>query len=446
MNTTAQRVKKYILFAGDVSLLYLSLWVALVVRYQHAFMAQIFYDHFLPFSATFTLWIIIFYSAGLYEKGLARQTHAFWATALKAISAAALSSVILFYMIPFFGITPKTNLALTALVFCFLFAVWRLAIARILHSDRLLHTIICIGSNKEMTDMARMVSERPALGYRVAEIISLPEDLAHLKEKVVQHKAATIVYAHNAFPGENISGALYALVPLGIAIVDLPAFFAHITGKIPVSIIGAAWFLENLIEREKNAFDAGKRLYDIASSIVSIAVSVPFLPFIAAAIRLDSAGPIFYTQTRVGKNGRIFKLLKFRTMIINAEADGVKWTAHKDARITRVGKFIRKMRIDELPQLWNILVGDMSFIGPRPERPEFAQQLEKEVPHYRMRLLIRPGLTGWAQVHEPQGGASVKDTLEKLQYDLYYIKHRGLIMDIDITLKTIPIILGRKGH
>ncbi len=446
MNTVAQRIKKIVLCAGDVSLLYFSLWIALAVRYRHLFTAQIFYDHLYPFSVAFALWILILYSAGLYEKELKHRALEFWITAFKAISAATISAAILFYLIPSFGITPKTNLALTAFFFFILFAAWRYGIARAMRSRRLLHTIICIGSNKEMDDVVRITQKRPALGYCVAEIISQPEELAHLKEKVLHYKAATILYAHNAFPSHNISEALYALVPLGVAIVDLPAFFAHLTGKIPVSIIGAAWFLENLIEREKNAFDAEKRFLDIIGSIIGIAACLPFLPFIAAAIRADSKGNIFYTQTRVGKNGAVFKLLKFRTMIENAETDGVKWTARKDARITRVGKFIRGMRIDELPQLWNIVRGDMSFIGPRPERPEFTAGLEQEVPHYRMRLLVRPGLTGWAQVHEPQGGASVKDTLEKLQYDLYYIKNRGLIMDLDIVLKTIPVILGREGH
>ncbi|MBI3685082.1 sugar transferase [Candidatus Azambacteria bacterium] len=445
MKRSAHGTKKIILIGADIALLYLSLWIALAIRYQSAFGAQIFNDHLYPFSVSFALWIVIFYAAGLYEQGFLGRAYTFYATSAKAIITAIITAMMLFYLVPSFGITPKTNLLLTAFVFFIFFLAWRHTWAALARSQRLLHTIICVGSNKEMADIVRIISEHPQLGYRVAHIIDQHEDLTHLKETVQRHKAAAVVYAHNAFP-ENISGALYALVPLGIAIVDLPTFFAHITRKIPVSIIGQAWFLENLIEREKNVFEIQKRFIDVAGSLICLAISLPFLPFIAAAIRADSKGPILYTQKRVGKNGSIFKLLKFRTMIEGAEAGGAKWTAMKDARITRVGKWIRRVRIDELPQLWNVLLGDMSFIGPRPERPEFVEKLEKEVPHYHMRLLVKPGLTGWAQVHEPQGGASVKDTLEKLQYDLYYIKYRDLIMDLDIILKTIPVILGRKGH
>jgi len=175
-------------------------------------------------------------------------------------------------------------------------------------------------------------------------------------------------------------------------------------------------------------------------------IFLPFLPVIALAIKLDSRGPVFYTQKRIGKNGRLFQLIKFRTMIENAERKGPQWTAEKDNRVTDVGKILRKLRVDELPQLWNVLRDDMSFVGPRPERPEFIQTLEKEVPFYQMRHLVKPGLTGLAQINGPLLGASVADSLEKLQYDLYYIRQRSVVIDFDILFKTIPVVIGRKGH
>ena len=239
---------------------------------------------------------------------------------------------------------------------------------------------------------------------------------------------------------------LYNLIPLGVSIIELPKFYAEITKKIPISIIGETWFLENLIETEKKPYETGKRTLDILLAILLAAVFLPFAPLIALAIRIDSRGGAFYTQTRIGKNGKVFSLLKFRTMVKNAEVHGAQWTSAGDARITRVGGFLRKSRIDELPQLCNVIKGDMSFTGPRPERPEFVSTLEKAIPYYQIRHLVRPGLTGWAQINQPHGGASVEDSLEKLQYDLYYIKNRDLILDLDVILKTIPVVLKREGH
>lgn len=445
MKRSAHRTRKLILIVADLLLLYLSLYLALALRYQGASATERFFEHLTPFTFAFCIWLLIFYSAGLYEYRPARRMYAFYAASVKALSSALVAAVMLFYLVPSFGIAPKTNLLLTGLIFYVLFVIWRVIWDKASKSQRLLHPIICVGANKEMRDIIEMITRQPDLGYTIAAVVEHKDDLERLSEIVMEHKADTVVYARHAFP-EDISKALYALVPLSISIVDLATFFSHITRKVPVSIIGEAWFLENLIEREKSMYEIEKRLFDGLAAFVGIIFTLPLLPFIAIAIQLDSPGPVFYTQSRVGKNGRNFRLLKFRTMVKDAEARGTQWTAPHDTRITRVGKLIRKTRIDELPQLWNILIGDMSFIGPRPERPEFVERLEKEVPHYRMRLLVRPGLTGWAQIHEPLHGASTTDTLEKLQYDLYYVKRRGLFMDLDIVLRTIPVILGREGH
>ena len=178
-------------------------------------------------------------------------------------------------------------------------------------------------------------------------------------------------------------------------------------------------------------------VFDIAFSLFLLTISLPFTPFIALAIKLDSKGPIFFTQIRTGKDGKTFKAIKFRTMIIQAETNGPQWASKNDPRITRLGKFLRKTRIDEIPQLINVLRGEMSLIGPRPERPEFLEQLQVEIPFYKERLLIKPGLTGWAQVIGPAYGGSKEESLEKLQHDLFYIKNRSLALDISIVIKTI---------
>jgi exopolysaccharide biosynthesis polyprenyl glycosylphosphotransferase len=188
-----------------------------------------------------------------------------------------------------------------------------------------------------------------------------------------------------------------------------------------------------------------KRVMDMALALLMLLVTSPVLPLIALAIRLDSSGPIFFKQVRVGRGGKIFKIMKFRSMRQDAEANtGAVWAIDGDSRITRVGRFLRKSRLDEIPQLWNVLVGDMSFVGPRPERPEFDEELEREIPFYRARRAVRPGLTGWAQVSYGYGN-TLRDALRKVEYDLYYIKNESLYLDLLIMLRTVSVVLKLGG-
>ena len=190
---------------------------------------------------------------------------------------------------------------------------------------------------------------------------------------------------------------------------------------------------------------AVKRILDVSVSLVALIVSLPIMVIVAIAVRMSSPGPVLYHQQRVGERGRVFTLHKFRSMRIDAEADsGAVWSQDGDTRVTRVGRFLRKMRFDELPQLWNVMRGDMSLVGPRPERPEFVQQLTQQIPYYGQRHIVRPGLTGWAQVRYAYG-SSVEDAMEKLQYDLFYIKHMSLGMDLLIALSTVKTVLSRRG-
>jgi exopolysaccharide biosynthesis polyprenyl glycosylphosphotransferase len=187
-----------------------------------------------------------------------------------------------------------------------------------------------------------------------------------------------------------------------------------------------------------------KRWLDIASSALSLILSLPLCLFVALAIKLDSSGSVFYRQERVGQDGKTFTMLKFRSMRNDAEENGPKWAAINDDRITRVGRFIRKYRLDEIPQMINVLKGDMSFIGPRPERPIFVDKFAKEIPYYPQRHVVKPGISGWAQIRYPYG-ASKEDALEKLKYDLYYIRHFSIFFDISIILETGKVVLLGKG-
>ncbi|MGD8452883.1 MAG: sugar transferase [Phycisphaerae bacterium] len=222
-------------------------------------------------------------------------------------------------------------------------------------------------------------------------------------------------------------------------VTDQPTFVEKLLSQVPIEDIDAQWFLVADVQSD-SGYEMIKRLLDVVAATIGLVLSLPLWVLIAIAIRLDSAGPVFFRQRRVGRHGRIFTIYKFRTMRVDAEKDGARWADKNDPRVTRIGRFLRLSRMDELPQLWNILCGEMSIVGPRPERPEFVDHLSKAIPHYRQRHLLKPGLTGWAQIHFPYG-ATVEDTYRKLCFDLYYLKHRSIDMDFGIIIRTIGTFL-----
>ena len=231
----------------------------------------------------------------------------------------------------------------------------------------------------------------------------------------------------------------------GVEIVDAMNFYEGITGKLMVENINPSWFIFSEGFRVTSFMRFYKRVFDILFASIGLLLSLPFFPFIALAIRLDSRGPVFFSQERVGLNEKPFNVIKFRTMVQDAEGKtGAVWAQKDDPRVTRLGRFMRKTRIDELPQLINVFRGDMSFVGPRPERPSFVETLKEDIPYYAKRHSVKPGLTGWAQVKYPYG-ASIEDSLEKLRYDLYYIKNYSLLMDFVIILETVKVVLFGRG-
>lgn len=233
----------------------------------------------------------------------------------------------------------------------------------------------------------------------------------------------------------------------GVTIMPMPLLYEHITGQVPVEHVNDNWALVLPLEGSPllSPYAISKRLIEVLLSLVGMAVFLTLLPLVALAIRLDSPGGIFYSQERVGLNGRSFRVYKFRTMRQDAEAKtGAVFSVRGDPRVTRLGRFMRKVRLDELPQLYNILRGDMSLIGPRPERPEHVQRLTEKIPFYRTRNVIRPGLTGWAQVRYEYGSTD-EDALIKLQYDLYYIRHQSLLLDLNILIRTVGRVLRMSG-
>jgi sugar transferase (PEP-CTERM system associated) len=231
----------------------------------------------------------------------------------------------------------------------------------------------------------------------------------------------------------------------GVRFDHLASVYEQYTGKIAVENLRPSWLIFSEGFHKSRALSLFKRLLDIVAAAAGLVLAGPIMLLVAIAVRLNSAGPVLYSQRRVGKDGRLFTIYKFRSMLPNAEAlTGAVWATEKDPRVTRVGRFIRRSRLDELPQLWNVLIGDMSLVGPRPERPEFVSSLSEQIPFYGQRHVVRPGITGWAQIRH-RYGSSVDDAMQKFQYELFYIKHMSPAFDMFIILETVKTVLVRSG-
>lgn len=462
MNNIAATTKRIALVVGDFLILEISIIITLIIRYRNNFTQEIWNLHFLPFVFIYILWIIIFFIHNLYELKTAVNKPIFYQSLIRAFAFSAGLSIVIFYFFPQLIIAPKTNLFINLGVSFGLLYLWRNLYNKILKSARLQSNIAIIGINPESLNLAKQIITTPQMGYRLITIIdehqcqekniALPEeikcrdDIKNLKNIIKQEKIEFLVISSDIHKASDLQKILLTCLPLKINIVDLPTFYENITGKIPLRAINQMWFLENITTHKKTFYDFFKRIFDFSLGCIVLIPSLIITPFIALAIKLSSPGPILFKQKRTGKNGKNFLAMKFRSMYIDAEKHGPQWAQKNDPRVTKIGRFLRKSRLDEIPQIFNIVRGEMSFIGPRPERPEFIEELEKEIPFYRQRLLVKPGLSGWAQIEGPSYGGSKKETLEKLQYDLYYIKNYSFFLDMSIVLKTINIVLRFKGH
>lgn len=275
-----------------------------------------------------------------------------------------------------------------------------------------------------------------------SRIINSEASLAHVAE---QYEADEIVVAlddrRRGFPVHELLDCKMS----GIEVVDLQTFFEREQGKLRLDCLHPSWMIFSDGFGQSPAQEYVKRAFDIVNSALLLLVTAPVMLFTAIWIKLEDGGPVFFTQVRVGQNGKLFKVIKFRSMRVDAEGDGkARWAQQNDSRVTKLGGFIRKVRIDELPQVFNVLRGDMSFVGPRPERPEFVEQLSKNIPYFSERHRVKPGITGWAQIRYPYG-ASESDAMEKLQYDLYYAKNHNLFLDLTVLLHTAEVILFGQG-
>jgi len=443
-------LKKLILLGGDISVLYFSLYLTLIIRYWGEYSEKVWSSHFWPFTAIFIFWIIIFYIANLYNLNLAVNNAKFYRLGARSLVIAGLAAVAFFYLTPQIGIAPKTNLFIFIIIFAALFYLWRNFYNWSLKSYLPKANIGIVGYNNLAAEIAHEFENKPHLGYNLSFIVddanqNLPgvKPIAELEALIKNNKLNTIILSHDPHQSENLRTALFNCLSYQINYVSLPNFYETITGKIPLDSVNQMWFLENLNENGKIWSDRAKFVYDFILALLIAAITLPFWIIIAVVVKLESSGPVFFVMERMGKNNKIFKLIKFRTM--KEEGNDRSPTRAGDARITGFGRFLRKTRIDELPQMINILKHEMSFVGPRPERPELAANLEKLIPFYAQRTLVKPGLTGSDQISGEYHSPSREDSLKKLQYDLFYIKNRSIYLDLTIILKTVATVISRGG-
>lgn len=312
--------------------------------------------------------------------------------------------------------------------------------------------VLGLGAGEEAARLARTFDERESHGVELVgfvgnlshAVVPVLGELSDLPEVVRRHDIDAIVLTasrHRLPLLEHLLGVAEHTP----AVLELSDLYERAFGCVPVEEINAAWFIEALTLHRRLQGSVARRCFDVVVASAAAVMATPLMLLVALAVKLDSPGPVFYRQVRVGEGGRRFTIVKFRSMRVDAEASGApQWASEHDPRVTRVGAFIRRFRIDELPQLWNVVAGEMALVGPRPERPELVAEIARRLPFYEPRHLVRPGITGWAQVYAPYA-ASIEETLEKLSYDLYYVKHQSFATDAGIMLSTLGVMAGGRG-
>lgn len=406
-----------------------------------------------------TVMFVIMYAMGLYEYSLMKKGKwEYYARLMMVLGLGWLCMAAVFYALPglFLG---RGAFVLTMLSSFLGTAMARGIFVGLAGHDVLRRRILVLGTGARAANIESLLAKYQ-LGWKFDVAGYLPVDSAlpaversklierdgSLLTIATRHQIQEIVVAVRERRDGNLPMAELLECKLdGINVVDLPSFFERETGHVQLDSLNSSWMVFSDGFCRSSMHKLAKRIFDVTASVTLLAVTLPVFVATALLIGLESGMPVFYRQIRVGECGRPFYLLKFRSMRIDAECDGEpQWARKGDDRVTRVGRLIRQSRIDELPQLFNVLRGDMSFVGPRPERPYFARELEKKIPYYASRHTVKPGITGWAQIRYPYG-ASVEDAREKLQYDLYYAKNHSLFLDALIMLQTTEVVLLGKG-
>lgn len=384
--------------------------------------------HILPFAIIFGIWILVFYIAGLYD--LRTVIFRERLTRLLVNTQLVNSGIVIFvfYFVPAFIISPKTILLLD-LVFTLIFLFgWRTTYLR--------------NSSSMSGERALIVGE----SHVAQELRSILARIPHFGLTMIDTNPSVIIIDMSDPDMISKYSQLVPLIFTGVRFLDLQKVYEEISGRVPLDLISDKWILENISLQPKPIYTLTKRVMDIVIALPLAILTCIYWPLVWLAHMIEDRGGLFSFQTRVGQNDGPIKLMKLRTM--NNANDGGKWANSNKNKTTRVGEFLRRTRLDEFPQLWNVIRGDLSLIGPRPEFPDPVREYEKNIPYYKLRHIIKPGLSGWAQINQienPHHEINIDLTRDKLSYDLYYLKNRSFLLDLKISLKTIKTVLSRVG-
>ena len=398
---------------------------------------------------------LCFYYNDLYDLTIVHSTRELVIRVLQAAGAAAIVLAAACLTVP--SMILDVGTVTTALgVFVVAVLTWRVAFATLSHDAHLEERVLILGTGETAHLLARQIATQQDFAYRVVgfiadgearlrvrlhEVLGTIDDIDRL---VLQQRIDRIVVGLSDRRGRLPIEPLLRAKLSGVRVEEATTTYERLTGKILIDDLKPSWLIFSDGFRASHVTRVVKRMLDLALAIIGFVLAAPLMALTALAVRLESPGPALYAQERVGEGGRIFTLRKFRSMRLDAEGVTPVWARQKDDRATRVGRVIRLTRLDELPQLWNVLCGDMSFVGPRPERPYFVERLAEAIPFYLERHAVKPGITGWAQV-KYRYGSSIEDATEKLRYDLYYIKHLSIVFDLTIVVDTVKVILFGKG-
>ena len=439
---------KTIILSGDIFFMYAALFLALAVRNKNLLVR--FNGFFYSFLALYVFWLIVIFILNLYDLHFLKKPIDFFFSLAVFSVLAFLSGTAYFYFRPQLDITPKTILILNVLIFDILFICWRYAFNLFLEARGVKDKIVIIGDNLKLKEIMPQINKN----YEVLAFFCqsppeakefIPEeiftsDMEELKNIVLQKRASSVLLAVDTYANKDLIKKIFSKLPLTLNYIDFNDLYEFITKKVAVENLDETWFLQKISKPEGKLEQIVKRLFDIILSLIGLIIFTVFLPFAAIGIKIEDKGTVFYTQKRVGKNGKFILIRKFRTMKeVKGRDKEILRDANKD-NVTKVGKILRRLHLDELPQAWSIFKGDLSFVGPRPEWTELTKVFEKEIPFYRQRYLVKPGLFGWAQINFP-ASLSVDKEKEKLEYDLYYVKNHSLLLDTEIILKAMKLFI-----
>jgi exopolysaccharide biosynthesis polyprenyl glycosylphosphotransferase len=392
------------------------------------------------------------------------QRAASWRQTVRGVLLGAAVGGVLYLAVYFSsgpGSLPRRGVMYFLILVTLLTLIWRALYIQIFTAPAFLRRALIVGAGDSGTTLLKAIKDQwPPPCYPVGMIDDDPQKhgmqihgervlggSSQLLETIEREQVSDVIVAIQGSMNGRMLQALLDAQERGVEIIRMPVMYEELLGRVPIQHLESDWLLRSFVDalRVSGFYLLSKRLIDLLGGLIGLVTFLILLPGVSLAILLDSGRPIFYRQARSGRGGEVFMLTKFRTMVQDAESDGQpRWAQDDDPRMTAVGRVLRRLYIDELPQFWSVLIGDMSLVGPRPERPPIVAELEDRIPFYRSRLLVKPGITGWAQINFEKG-ASFEGSIDKLEYDLYYIKHRSLMLDLWLILRTVWSVLGRRG-